>query len=140
MSGDQAFREIRVAAGVLWRDGTVLCCRRPEGKPMAGCWEFPGGKLEAGESAKDALVRELSEELAIRITRCEPWCLLDHDYPERSLRVHLAFFHVTAFEGEPVAKEGQTLLWQPWQKAGELAFLGADAEIVRRLRPPADPA
>lgn len=139
MSGDSAAitKEIHVAAGVLWRGGRVLCCRRPEGRPMAGFWEFPGGKLEPGETPEDALCRELFEELGVRVTALVFWRRLDHDYAERGLRVHLYFFHVTAFAGEPAAKEGQGLVWQPWERAWELDFLGADADIVRELAPPA---
>ncbi len=138
-----ALREIRVAAGVVWRRGRdgaceALCCQRPQGKPMAGFWEFPGGKLEPGEDAPQALARELKEELGITVRRALPWKSFVHDYPERDLRVHLFFFNVAAFEGEIVPREGQAFAWKPPRDAGLLGFLPADASIVRELEPPAE--
>ena len=139
-----ALKEIRVAAGVLWRRGgdgrgpECLCCRRPQGKPMAGFWEFPGGKLEPGEDAAAALARELREELGIRVAKALPWKAFVHDYPERNLRVHLYFFNVPAFEGETVPREGQDFAWKTPQDAQALGFLPADAGIVRELEPPAE--
>ncbi|MCR5259801.1 MAG: NUDIX domain-containing protein [Desulfovibrio sp.] len=138
-----ALREIRVAAGVVWRRGRdgaceALCCQRPQGKPMAGFWEFPGGKLEPGEDALQALARELKEELGIAVRRALPWKSFVHDYPERDLRVHLFFFNVAAFEGEIVPREGQAFAWKQPRDAGLLGFLPADASIVRELEPPAE--
>lgn len=100
-----------VAVGVLLAaDGRFLLAQRPAGKPYAGYWEFPGGKLEAGESVGAALARELHEELGIVVAFSEPWRTIEHDYPHAYVRLH--FCRVTAWEGEPSGREGQALAWQ----------------------------
>lgn len=100
-----------VAVGVLVQpDGCFLLAQRPEGKPYAGYWEFPGGKLEAGESVEAALTRELKEELDITLRTCEPWRTIEHDYPHAYVRLH--FCKVTAWEGTLRALEGQDFAWQ----------------------------
>ncbi|GHT95195.1 hypothetical protein AGMMS49545_17730 [Betaproteobacteria bacterium] len=88
-----------VAAVLMSRDEQhfILACR-PAGKVYAGYWEFPGGKIEAGESPREALVRELREELGIHVTEASPWLSRDFDYPHA--RVHIHFWRVTAWEGE----------------------------------------
>ena len=126
-------RGIDVATGILWRDGRFLAARRPPDKPHAGFWEFPGGKLEAGEDALHALVRELTEELDIRVRTAAFWRCAEHDYPERGIHVRLHFFHVTAFDGEPRSLEGQTLRWILPSDAPSLPFLPADAAVVAAL-------
>ena len=100
-----------VAVGVrVQPDGRDLLAQRPEGKPYEGYWEFPGGKLEAGEGVEAALARELHEELGIDVTACEHWRTLEHDYPHAYVR--LFFCKVTAWNGDPVGREGQALAWQ----------------------------
>ena len=98
---------IVVAGGIIWQDDHLLAALRPQGKPMAGYWEFPGGKLEPGETAEQALCRELREELGISVRACRLWQIVEHDYAERDLHVQLHFFHVTAFDGTPCARERQ---------------------------------
>ncbi len=101
---------IKVAVGViLQEDGRVLLGQRPEGKPWPAWWELPGGKIEPGESVRQALVRELEEELGIRVTECAPWVDYVHEYPKTI--VHLAFWKVTKWEGEPRGMENQALAW-----------------------------
>ena len=100
-----------VAVGVLVQpDGRYLLAQRPAGKPYEGYWEFPGGKLEAGESVEDALARELHEELGIAVTACHRWHTLEHDYPHAYVRLY--FCMVTGWTGEPHSKEGQAFVWQ----------------------------
>lgn len=101
---------IHVACGVLCRaDGRVLMAQRPEGKIAAGWWEFPGGKIEAGESPRAALARELEEELGVVLRAAAPLIRFAHDYTNR--RVILDTWRVTAFEGEPRSLEGQAFRW-----------------------------
>ncbi len=103
-------RVVEVAAAVLERpDGSFLMARRPEGKAYAGWWEFPGGKLEAGESAPQALARELREELGIEVIEAWPWLNRAFVYPHA--HVMLRFFRVTGWRGEPHPHEGQALAW-----------------------------
>ena len=102
---------IDVAVGILMRpNGDVLMGQRPEGKPYAGYWEFPGGKVEAGESVIDALKREFAEEIGVRILSAEPWCGVDHVYPHAHVRLH--FYISRDWQGEPRGLEGQRLAWQ----------------------------
>jgi 8-oxo-dGTP diphosphatase len=129
-----ALPTIQVAAGIIWRGPRFLAAKRPEGKPRAGFWEFPGGKQEAGESMLEALVRELREELDITCEAVLPWRTLVHDYPDQ--RVVLHFLHVTAFSGIPVCKDGQELRWITPEESRMLPFLPADKRLVADLAPP----
>ncbi|MDO5535939.1 MAG: (deoxy)nucleoside triphosphate pyrophosphohydrolase [Desulfovibrionaceae bacterium] len=129
-------RHIEVAAGLLWRGSLVLCCRRPEGRPQAGFWEFPGGKLKEGENAREALARELAEELGIETGSCLLRQTRHHVYQDINLSVTLHFFDITEFQGEPVSREGQTIAWVDCRKAADMAFLPADMELVAHLEPP----
>ncbi len=103
---------VDVAVGVVLRDdGQVLLAQRPEGKPYAGWWEFPGGKLEAGESVADALVRELHEELGLEVLGSTPWLVRGHAYPHATVRLWFRF--VRQWRGELRARECQSLAWRP---------------------------
>jgi 8-oxo-dGTP diphosphatase len=102
---------VQVAVGVLVRgDGAFLLTSRPAGKPYAGYWEFPGGKLESGEDVRAALDRELNEELGVRVDTAHAWHDEMVDYPHAL--VHLHFWIVSAWEGELRMLEGQTFSWQ----------------------------
>jgi 8-oxo-dGTP diphosphatase len=104
-------KEVAVAVGVLVReDGRFLLTSRPEGKVYAGYWEFPGGKLEAGETVEQALRRELHEEIGITIGAAEPWHVLMMDYPHA--RVRLNFCKVLAWSGEFEMRERQQMAWE----------------------------
>jgi 8-oxo-dGTP diphosphatase len=102
---------VDVAVGVLIdADGRFLLTSRPEGKVYAGHWEFPGGKIEAGESIEQALRRELHEELGITIGAAEPWRVTMHDYPHALVRLH--FCKVFAWTGRFEMREQQQMAWQ----------------------------
>lgn len=127
---------IRVVAGVLIRaDGSFLLACRPSGKPYAGYWEFPGGKVETGETTGAALARELYEELGIRVTQASPWITRYFDYPYA--RVALSFFRVGAWLGEPRAKEGQILAWQTAGNITVTPVLPANHPVFAALTLPA---
>ena len=101
---------VDVAVGVLMQaDGSFLLTSRPVGKPYAGYWEFPGGKLEAGESIEEALSRELNEELGLTMGEAKAWKVEVVDYPHALVRLH--FFKVTQWSGELQMKEQQSFAW-----------------------------
>jgi 8-oxo-dGTP diphosphatase len=102
---------VDVAVGILLRpNGEILLGQRPQGKPYAGYWEFPGGKVEAGEAIVDALRREFLEELGVQIVTAEPWCCVAHVYPHA--HVHLHFYICRQWLGQPQSLEGQAFAWQ----------------------------
>jgi 8-oxo-dGTP diphosphatase len=102
---------VDVAVGVLIdAEGRFLLCSRPPGKVYAGCWEFPGGKLEADETVEQALTRELQEELGITIDAAAAWRVERVDYPHARVRLH--FCKVYRWHGEFEMREGQAASWQ----------------------------
>jgi 8-oxo-dGTP diphosphatase len=121
-----------VVAGALF-DGErrVLIAQRPPGKHMAGRWEFPGGKLAAGETEPQGLVRELREELGVTVASCRPFMRLSHEYDDRV--VELSLWVVDIFSGEVSGLEGQQLKWVALDRLGEEDILEADAPFVRAL-------
>lgn len=134
-TGIQSVPDIQVVAAIL-RDvqGRVLIAERPAGKPMAGYWEFPGGKLEAGEPAIAALKRELREELGIHVEQAHRLLDLSHLYPER--HVHLDVWRVTRYAGTPAAHEGQQLAWVVPDELPDWRLLPADGPIVVAVKLP----
>ena len=100
-----------VAAALYDAEGRILLAQRPAGKPMAGLWEFPGGKIESSETPERALVRELHEELSIMVdeTSLKPITFASHAYPDFHLLMPL--FSTESWEGELAPREGQTLAW-----------------------------
>jgi 8-oxo-dGTP diphosphatase len=134
-TGVQSVPSIQVVVAVL-RDaqGRVLIAERPVGKPMAGFWEFPGGKLEPGEPAFDALKRELHEELGIRVRHAYRLLRFSHRYPERE--VELDVWRVTAWEGVAASQESQRLEWVLPEELQDWQLLPADEPIVKSLKLP----
>jgi 8-oxo-dGTP diphosphatase len=132
---DRPRRLVHVAAGALLdAQGRVLVAQRPEGAHQGGLWEFPGGKLEAGETARAGLARELREELGIEVRAARPLIRVHHDYGDR--HVLLDVFVVTAFEGSPRGREGQPLEWVLPQAMDASRFPAADRPIINALRLP----
>jgi 8-oxo-dGTP diphosphatase len=126
---------IEVAAAVIERaDGSFLLARRPAGKVYAGYWEFPGGKIEAGESPPEALARELHEELGIEVERAFPWITRVYTYPHGTVR--LRFFRITAFGNEPHPREGQAIAWQRLDRVLAEPMLPANAPVLASLALP----
>jgi 8-oxo-dGTP diphosphatase len=111
--------------------GRWLVNRRPAGRPLAGAWEFPGGKRQSGEAPLAALARELREELGIDVQAAESVLVVEHDYPDK--RVRLDVWHVRRFGGEIRAREGQPLRWVTVAECRRLPLLEADWPIVERL-------
>lgn len=131
---------VEVAAAVMLRANgrEFLLAQRPEGKVYAGYWEFPGGKVEPGETVRAALIRELQEELGINVTACSPWLTREFTYPHATVRLH--FWRVTAWEGEIGITAPLEHAAVDWQKCGEMAtvapILPANAPILKALSLP----
>ncbi|MEN9314723.1 MAG: 8-oxo-dGTP diphosphatase [Pseudomonadota bacterium] len=130
-------RPVDVAVGVVVRDdGAVLLGQRPTGKPYAGWWEFPGGKLEAGESVHAALVRELDEELGLRVRASCPWVVRRFVYPHATVLLH--FRRVFDFEGAPESREGQAFAWLRPGAIDVAPLLPATVPVIAWLGLPAE--
>jgi 8-oxo-dGTP diphosphatase len=131
----QPVRSVLVAAAALVDDdGRVLLAQRPPGKYMAGLWEFPGGKVDPGETPEAALARELQEELGIDITTAclAPFAFASHRYPEFHLLMPL--FLCRRWRGTPTPREGQTLAWVRPKRMGAYPMPPADLPLVAMLR------
>jgi 8-oxo-dGTP diphosphatase len=128
-------KRLHVAAGVIrGSDGHVLIARRPLDTHQGGLWEFPGGKVEAGETAKAALARELAEELGIAVAASRPLIQVSHDYPDK--QVLLDVWEVLAFSGEPHGVEGQPLAWVDPEDLPNFSFPAANRAIITAARLP----
>ena len=122
------------AVALIDRDGRVLLAQRPEGKSMAGLWEFPGGKVEPGECPEEALIRELQEELGIDTwASClAPLTFASHAYEDFHLLMPL--FACRKWEGTPQPKEGQTLKWVHPRDMRDYPMPPADLPLIPILR------
>jgi len=120
-----------VAAAIFDADRRVLIAQRPEGKHMAGWWEFPGGKVANGESDADALVRELWEELGVEARAHREITTMSHEYPDRI--VELVLWHASIASGEPRGLDGQQLQWVDCQFLGNVGLLPADLPLIPAL-------
>lgn len=126
-------RVIHVAVGVLIDDANcVLLARRPKGTHLEGYWEFPGGKVEAGETVVTALARELSEELGVAIAETLPVMTVSHDYGEK--QVLLDVHRVLSWTGEPHGAEGQPIAWVSESALDDYRVPEANTEIMRRVK------
>ena len=123
---------IAVAAGIL-RDleGRILIAQRPPGGHVGGFWEFPGGKLHPDELPAQALKRELREELGVTVEAAAPFMTYRHEYPERSVELHV--FLVERYTGEPWGVEGQPLRWVSVAELASAGLLEADLPIAAAL-------
>ncbi|MCP5150542.1 MAG: NUDIX domain-containing protein [Chromatiales bacterium] len=114
--------------------GRVLVARRPPGAELGGLWEFPGGKAESGERPRDALARELEEELGVGVELARPLVRVGHDTSAR--RVLLDVWEILAYRGSPVGREGQPLRWVPAQELTRWPMPPADGPVITALRLP----
>ncbi|KOP52291.1 hypothetical protein OX90_24550 [Pseudomonas coronafaciens pv. porri] len=122
-------KRVHVAAAVIrGADGKVLIARRADSQHQGGLWEFPGGKVEPGETVEAALARELQEELGIAVTSARPLIKVSHDYPDK--QVLLDVWEVSAFTGEPQGVEGQPLVWATSRELPDYEFPAANQPIV----------
>ncbi|BEU04714.1 hypothetical protein OAG1_35140 [Agarivorans sp. OAG1] len=127
---------VNVAVGVIVKGEEILLSLRNLQQHQGGKWEFPGGKVEAGESTVDALARELQEELLINIdkTSCKPLIRVEHDYGDKM--VCLDVYTLTRFEGEPQGAEQQEIRWVSRTELANLAFPDANAPILAQILKP----
>jgi len=123
---------IQVAAGLIHRDGRYLIARRKPGVHLAGFWEFPGGKREAGESLAECLQRELFEELRIRIGCPIPYQTIRHEYPEKIVELH--FFRCTIEQGHAVPIDCSEIRWVFPDELTQFSFPPADHAIIEALQ------
>jgi 8-oxo-dGTP diphosphatase len=122
-----------VACALIDADGRVLLAQRPPGRAMAGLWEFPGGKMEAGERPEQALIRELAEELGIKVAGAclAPLTFASHAYPDFHLLMPL--YVCRRWEGIVVPREGQNLAWVRPNRLREYEMPPADAPLIPHL-------
>jgi 8-oxo-dGTP diphosphatase len=122
------------ACALIDADGRVLLAKRPPGRPLEGLWEFPGGKVEAGETPEAALVRELDEELGITVAeKClAPLTFASHSY--EAFHLLMPLFACRKWEGEVTAKQGQELVWVRAKRLADYAMPPADEPLKAMLR------
>ncbi|MFT5577842.1 MAG: 8-oxo-dGTP diphosphatase [Paraglaciecola psychrophila] len=126
-------KSIHVAVGVIIDSAdNILIALRPAQLHQGGLWEFPGGKVEAGETVESALARELLEELAISVSSCQPLIKIAHDYVDKS--VLLDVWWVRGFSGEPRGAEGQPIEWVGAEQLGDYRFPEANIAIVEAIQ------
>jgi 8-oxo-dGTP diphosphatase len=119
-----------VVAAVIERDGRILICQRRRGQPHELKWEFPGGKVETGETPEAALRRELREELGIEATLDAEITRYEYSYPNRP-PILLIFFRVTSFSGEPRNLVFELMAWEPRERLPDYDFLEGDVDFIK---------
>jgi len=126
---------VNVAVAVIQReDGYVLMAERPYGKESSGSWEFPGGKFELGESAEQALAREIYEELGIKPKMAYPWISYKFSYPNKRVKLHV--FRIFNWEGSPSGREGQRISWEDLDAIRVSPLLPANNHILEVIKLP----
>ena len=123
---------LAVTAAIIFRHGRLLITRRRLGDHQGGLWEFPGGKIEPGETPEQCLRRELREELGVDARVGDRFAEITHDYPDR--RVHLQFFRCEIAGGEPTPLQCAALAWVTREELDRYEFPPADAALLARLR------
>jgi 8-oxo-dGTP diphosphatase len=123
---------VEVAVGVIKRNHQIYISKRADELHQGGLWEFPGGKCETGESVEHALARELREEIGIELRSQSELLLIEHDYGDKKVRLHVRL--VEDFAGEPVHQEGQISQWVDIADLHDFAFPAANRAIVEKLQ------
>lgn len=129
MKGNKPF--VEVVAALIWKDEKFLICQRPAHKARGLLWEFVGGKVEVGETKKQALVRECQEELAITVEPHDIFTEVIHEYPD--ILVHLTLFNCTILHGEPQFLEHNDMRWISSADIPSYNFCPADVEILKKI-------
>lgn len=122
---------VEVAVGVIKRDNKIYISKRADDLHQGGKWEFPGGKREANETIEQALVRELSEEIGIQVTKQSHFMLIEHDYGDKKVRLDVRL--VEGFEGEARHQEGQESQWVAITDLRQFTFPDANKVIIHKL-------
>lgn len=128
---------VRVAVGVLFHPNArdkVLIAKRPQGKELAGLWEFPGGKIEAGETDEAALRREFAEEIGIDVIACHRFLEVEEHYPNLHRKVSLQVFIIDEYRKQPLGLEGQALLWCKITELEDYDFPSANHTIIKKIQ------
>lgn len=121
-----------VVAALIWKNGSFMICRRPAHKARGLLWEFVGGKVEKGETKQQALVRECSEELAVKVAVGDVFTEVTHEYPD--ITVHLSLFNAEIAEGVPQLLEHCDIKWITPAEIENYDFCPADEEILRLIK------
>lgn len=121
-----------VVAALIWDGGKFMICQRPAHKARGGLWEFVGGKIEAGETPREALIRECREELGVSVSVGELFMTVIHEYPD--LTVRLALYNAEIASGVPKKIEHSDIRWIKVGEIGDYSFCPADEEILEELK------
>ena len=122
---------VEVVAALIWKNGKFMICRRPAHKARGLLWEFVGGKVEPGETKKQALVRECREELAVTVAVQDEFMSLVHEYPD--ITIHLTVFNASIAEGVPQLLEHNDIRWIPPKEIKNYDFCPADNKILEKI-------
>lgn len=131
MEKNMTTKTVNVAVGVIKKNNAIFICKRADEQHQGGLWEFPGGKVEAGESVFAALKRELSEEVGITIHSSSQLMVIEHDYGDKCVKLDI---HVVSnFSGEAHGAEGQPSEWVAINELSNYEFPAANAEIIEKI-------
>ncbi|MBQ7914418.1 MAG: (deoxy)nucleoside triphosphate pyrophosphohydrolase [Clostridia bacterium] len=125
-------KTVEVVAALIWNNGKFLCGKRPQNKARAGMWEFPGGKVEAGETKQAALARECYEELGFVVRAQDEYCSVEHEYDD--IIVQLTLFNTVVDRVDWVVSEYDDIAWVCPDEADDYQFCPADIPILEKLK------